>query len=410
MSNPSLPSSPQRAVRSPSPPGFTATWLAGASALAAAVGIGRFAFTPLLPLMLREGHLDVAAGGWLAAANYLGYLLGALTAARIRLSPQRLGLLSLSIIVVSTAAMGCGGALPLLLLLRAVAGLASAWVLVSTGVWGLGWLAHHGHRPAGAGLLFAGVGAGIAFAGLYCWQAGLNRVPADALWRQLGLLALLMTLPVALCMPRTSAPAPAMLAHAPAPVSRGTVAVGGVGWGLVCSYGALGFGYILPATFLPMLARTVTDNPAVFGAAWPVFGIAAALSTWASSALLQHVPRTRLLAGCHGLMAQGCLLPLLHLSAISVVAAALLVGSTFMVATMAGMQEAGARGAAHPAMALGRMTAAFAIGQMAGPLLASAFAGYPGLGGLLMAMGTGIVFLVVSAVWLWREPILTARH
>ncbi|MGO4611846.1 YbfB/YjiJ family MFS transporter, partial [Variovorax sp. 2RAF20] len=70
MSNPSI------AVARPS---FVATCIAGLLALAVAMGIGRFAFTPMLPLMIRAGSVDVAAGGWLAAANYAGYLLGALT-------------------------------------------------------------------------------------------------------------------------------------------------------------------------------------------------------------------------------------------------------------------------------------------------------------------------------------------
>ena len=45
------------------------------------MGIGRFAFTPLLPLMVRDGALPQNAGAWLAASNYLGYLVGALMAA-----------------------------------------------------------------------------------------------------------------------------------------------------------------------------------------------------------------------------------------------------------------------------------------------------------------------------------------
>ena len=49
--------------------------LAGMLSLAVAMGIGRFAFTPVLPLMLREGSLDVAMGGWIAAAKYAGYLV-----------------------------------------------------------------------------------------------------------------------------------------------------------------------------------------------------------------------------------------------------------------------------------------------------------------------------------------------
>ena len=40
--------------------------------LAAAMGIGRFAFTPLMPLMQAHSGLSLAQGGWLAAANYAG--------------------------------------------------------------------------------------------------------------------------------------------------------------------------------------------------------------------------------------------------------------------------------------------------------------------------------------------------
>ena len=46
-------------------------------ALAIAMGIGRFAFTPILPMMLADGVIDLAAASWLASANYLGYLAGA---------------------------------------------------------------------------------------------------------------------------------------------------------------------------------------------------------------------------------------------------------------------------------------------------------------------------------------------
>lgn len=391
MSNPSL-SLPR--------PSFAAICLAGLIALAIAMGIGRFAFTPMLPLMIRAGSADVAAGGWLAAANYAGYLLGALTTARLPLTPQRVGLLALALIVASTAAMGWTASLPAWLLLRFVAGVASAWALVSTSVWCLAWLSRF-ERPAGPGLLYAGVGTGIALAGLYCWRAGAADVAPDALWLQLGALALVGLAAVALLMPRGAPGAPG--AASPAPAAAGPATAGGVAWGLVISYGLLGFGYILPATFLPVLARAVVDDPAVFGAAWPVFGAAAAVSTLFASLALSKMARRHVLAGSHALMALGCLLPVLHLSALTVLLAALLVGGTFMVATMAGMQEARARSLGDPTRALGRMTAAFAIGQMAGPMLSSLLSGSTqGFGGLFVALAIGALALAGSAWWLAR--------
>ena len=61
----------------------------GAIALAIAMGIGRFAFTPMLPLMLRDGTLNTATGAEWAAANYLGALCGARSASLFVSNPRR---------------------------------------------------------------------------------------------------------------------------------------------------------------------------------------------------------------------------------------------------------------------------------------------------------------------------------
>jgi predicted MFS family arabinose efflux permease len=274
---------------------------------------------------------------------------------------------------------------------------ASAWALVSVSVWCLGWLAAQA-RPSGSGLLYAGVGAGIAIAGLWCWRAGIDEVAPDRLWLHLAALAALGLGFVALSMPGRLAPPAAP--NTPNAAAAST----NVDGGLVVCYGVLGFGYILPATFLPVLAREVFSGAAGFGAAWPVFGAVAALSTLLAAVGLARQSRRRVLAGSHLLMALGCLLPALHLSRLTVLAAAVLVGGTFMVATMAGMQAARAAVSGDPTRALGRKTAAFALGQMAGPVLPSLLgSGAQNLGGLNAALGAGALALAASAVWLWRS-------
>jgi predicted MFS family arabinose efflux permease len=125
-----------------------------------------------------------------------------------------------------------------------------------------------------------------------------------------------------------------------------------------------GLGYILPATFLPVLAREVVDDPHIFGLAWPVFGLAAAVSTVAASLWFGRGNRRRIWAASHLIMAAGVVLPSLWLAPVTIALAALLVGSTFMVVTMIGMQEARARARGNPTALLGLMTAAFAIGQL----------------------------------------------
>jgi len=339
----------------------TAACAIAAVALAVAMGIGRFAFTPLLPLMVRDGSLAQRAGAWLAASNYVGYLAGALTASRLGLSLPVLMRASLAGIVVSTAGMGGFHGLAAWIGLRFAAGVLSAWALVATSAWALQHLARAG-RAELSGIVYSGVGLGIAFAGLFCLAAARPGVPASRLWLELGVAAafslavpgLMVGRPMRTTTPEATPPAD----RAPGPHT-----------GLVICYGVLGFGYILPATFLPTLARDVVDDPQLFGLAWPVFGLAAAISTIATAQAFGHAHRLSIWAVSHVLMAIGVVLPSVWLSPVTVAIAALLVGSTFMVATMIGMQEARARARGNPTALLGLMTAAFAIGQLAGPVV-----------------------------------------
>src|SRR5215470_8663154 len=108
-----------------------------AIALAVAMGVGRFAFTPLLPLMVRDGSLAQDAGAWLAASNYLGYLAGALLASRVAVTLPTLMRLSLIGIAATTAAMGAFDGVWAWAILRFAAGVLSAWGLVATSAWTL---------------------------------------------------------------------------------------------------------------------------------------------------------------------------------------------------------------------------------------------------------------------------------
>ena len=371
--------------------------IAGLLALTAAMGIGRFAFTPLLPLMLRGGQLDVAFGGWLASANYAGYLAGALSAARIPLRAPALTLLALALNAALTAAMALGGGPALWLALRFAAGASSAWVFVGTAIWCLGGLAAAG-RSSLAGVVYAGVGVGIALAGLYCLAGSAAGASAPSLWLQLGAVALALGLPVAAVLVR--------LAPAAAPATPPAAASAAAGhWGLVACYGVFGFGYILPATFLPVLARSVVDDPRLFGLAWPLFGIAAAASTLLAGWWTRRTSRLDVWAISHLLMGAGLLLPSLWLNGLTIGLSALLVGGTFMVITMVGVQEIRARAAGNPTRLVGRMTAAFALGQIAGPVASALLVRQAGAGGLGLALQGGAGALVLSALWLRRHAV-----
>ena len=367
--------------------------IAGALGLAVAMGIGRFAATPLLPLMQREGLLGADGAAWLAAVNYAGYLAGALSAARLAARPRRLVLACLLATAAVTAAAGLTQSLAGWLLLRAAAGLLSAWVLVGISHWSVGELARRGRADA-SGWVFSGVGIGIAAAGSLAWAAG--GAGPSALWLALGGLALILSLsvwrlwPVPTDEPRAG-PSPATSSRMP----RGSA-------GLVWCYGIFGFGYILPATYLPSLARNLVDDPRLFGLVWPVFGLAAAASTLLAGRALRRLRLLDIWAGCHVLMAAGCALPLLSRSGPAIGLSALLVGGTFMVATMMGLQQARLLCMGNAAPLLARMTAAFALGQIAGPLVALLLARVPvhAWSGIELTLAIAAALLGATAVWL----------
>lgn len=374
--------------------------IAAMLSLALAMGIGRFAFTPMFPLMLRDGLLQSDAGAWLAASNYLGYLAGAICASRVRLPSARLLALSLICIVIVTAAVGMTSSEWGWLILRFLAGLFSAWALIATSAWGLGWITHL-HQPRLAGLIYAGVGLGIVAVGVFCLWAAAT-MPASAMWLALAFLASLLALLPLIVSRRFPSPS---VENKVAPSVSTTSASGAGVTGLIICYGMFGFGYILPATYLPAQARQLLDDPQVFGWAWPVFGMAAAASTLIVAALPAKANRLRLWATSHMLMAAGVILPCLWLSMTSIVLAALLVGGNFMVITMLGMQEARMRAATNPTAALARMTASFALGQLLGPVVVAVIDRFSPdhAAALSHALLLATACLVISAMYLWHR-------
>ena len=366
--------------------------LSGLLILAVAMGIGRFAFTPLLPMMEKDAGVSIALGGWLAAANYIGYLLGAVTAIRLCYPPVRIILLSLAAIALFTAGMGVTVQPALWLVLRGLAGVASAWALVFASSWKL-------HRLAAAeashlnGVMFSGVGAGIMLAGLLCMGFQGLDWPSATSWYALAVAALVLG---ALALPALldGEPGPA-----PARKGEGGAAPRGI-TPLVVSYGIFGFGYIIPATFLPAMAKHLVPDPAIFGWAWPVFGLAALVSTLVAGRLVARFSNLALWGVAHLVMGVGTVLPVLAPDMAGILLAALCVGGTFMVATSAGLQEARRLSPHDPAKLMAKLTVAFASGQILGPVCVSLAPPDPHSLDFLLAVSA--VLLVASGIYLLR--------
>src|SRR5579871_1329368 len=375
-------------------PSAVSAALIGLLALASAMGIGRFSLTPILPLMQQDAGLSLAVGGWLATANYVGYLLGALICIMLAPRPAFAIRVGLACVGLSTLAMGFSDWPPLWLALRFLSGVASAFVLVGTSAWAMPILTRHG-REEWSAHVFSGVGVGIAFAGLFGLIAGLDAWSSRATWIVLGVaatvLAILLWRPLAadavsaVRSEKESAralPRPAIIAA-------------------IC-YASFGYGYIIPATYLPALARGYIDDPAMFGLIWPVFGAAAALSTLVSVRLARGLAPRQLWTRAKWVLIAGVLAPAFSINVATLLISAICVGGTFMVITMAGLREALRLGGTPASLAVGVMTAGFGAGQIAGPLTVS----------LLSRFGHAFTFASVIAalgliagncVLLWNE-------
>ena len=361
-----------REERGDRPSGLTIA-IAGMLALAVAMGIGRFAFTPILPMMQEDAGLSVAFGGWLASANYLGYLFGAVAAMALRVRAViaiRGGLL---VIGLTTLGMGLTDSFAAWAVLRALAGIASAWVLITVSAWCLERLAPL-RQPALNGMLFSGVGAGIAGAGLLCialTHAGAGSAQA---WMASGILALLASAVIAPVLGTDGT----AYSRSDEPAAAGARRWDGESVRLVLCYGAAGFGYIIPATFLPVMAKQAIADHALFAWSWPVFGAAALASTLAVAMRPAYISHRGLWIASHLVMTLGIVLSVFVPGLAGILLAALLVGGTFMVTTMAGMQEAREVAGPDAARLMAAMTAAFALGQIAGPVVVSRMIGAGG--------------------------------
>jgi len=375
-------------------------------ALAVALGVGRFAFTPLLPLMLHAGALDLRAGGLLASANYAGYFIGALTCAFVAIDHARMVRWGLVATIALTLAMGITSSFPIWMAVRFVAGVVSAWTFVFASQWGLARLARLG-APAWSGVIYTGPGVGIVVTGLIVSATASRGAPFG--WLLFGVLCAIATACVWRTFmspfPRAGEAASARVSNASPAVARAaTVLPMSVGerrlqsiW-LVVFYGMPGFGYIITATFLPVIARhalPASNWPDLF---WPMFGAALIPGSVFAARLPMRWDNRLLLAACYVVQAIGIGLGIVMPTAAGFAIGSTLIGLPFTAITLFAMREARRLHGERAAGLMGYATAAYGVGQIAGPLVAAPIAAR--VGSFAPALWLAAFVLVVGAVGL----------
>ncbi|MGM0914598.1 MAG: YbfB/YjiJ family MFS transporter [Pseudomonadota bacterium] len=372
--------------------------LAGLFSQLLCVGVARFAYTPLLPLMQQQTWLSDAQGGWLAALNYAGYMLGALTAASIssiRLK-DTLYRLTLVLALVSTAGMALADSFWLWASMRFVAGFSSSGAMLLASGLILHWLISHRQRGE-LGIHFAGVGLGMLLAALAVELMLRLSLDWQAQWWGFAALAVALLVPAWAWLPRPAKPLEGGGGgqRQAQPPSRTFMRL------MLAAYFCAGYGYVISATFIVAI---VEREPLLAGAGnwtFALVGLAAAPAVMLWDLIARWIGYLGALIAAMGLQVVGIVLPAVTDNLAGVLASAVLYGSTFLGCVSLVLTMAGRLYPQSPARMMGRMTLAYGAAQIIAPALTGMLAESTGHYDIGLWLAGGFVALgAVLLVWL----------
>ncbi len=362
------------------------------------VGIARFSYTPLLPVMQDQTWIGDAEGGWLAAINYTGYMCGALIAASVGdlQLKDRLYRIGLVLAVVTTAGMAMTENMLLWSFLRFLSGLSSAGsMLIASGLI-LNWLIRHQHRSE-LGIHFAGAGLGIAFAAVVVEVfLRLSMNWADQ-WLWFSVLGLVLAVPAWRWLPPPSASlaAPAGTSMKDNPPGKRFL------WLMMAAYFCAGYGYVVSATFIVAIVEREPELAGMGQLAFLIVGLSAVPAVMAWDLIARRLGYLMALLLAYVLQIAGIVLPAIDQSLTSVLLSAALFGGTFIGCVSLVLTMAGRLYPSKPAKLMGRMTLSYGLAQIVAPALTGVLAEQSGnyfmglwLAGGFVALGAVLILVL----------------
>ena len=365
--------------------------IGGMFALAVAVGIGRFVYTPILPFMVEALGLSKGQAGWIASANYAGYMIGALGASSPRLKGSRRAwmICALLICVVTTIAMGHLDDVWTFMVMRFIGGVASAFAFVYASALVVERLIQL-QRGGLSAVHFGGVGVGITLSALIVTGAVWSGGDWRDQWFGAGAASIIAAVLVFFLVPEHEGEA---VVHEKAVFKPGL-------FPLILAYGLFGFGYIITATFLMAIVRDTETARQLEPVIWLVVGLAGAPSValwmWVSRRLgVLNTYALACLAEAIGVSAS-----VLWVSPASLIVSGMLLGGTFIALTALGLVAARTFTTGDPRQVVGWMTAAFGFGQIVGPTFAGSL--YDISNSFLPSSLVAVAALLISSVMVYR--------
>ncbi|MCW8886018.1 MAG: YbfB/YjiJ family MFS transporter [Motiliproteus sp.] len=371
--------------------------VAGIVSLILMIGVARFSYTPLLPIMAQQAGLGAADGGWLATYNYIGYILGALIAASVSdlQLKDRLYRCGIIVAIVTTVGMGMTENLWLWGILRFLAGLSSAaGLLLGSGLI-MNWLVRHQFRSE-LGLHFAGVGLGIAFCSLVV-EVAETYLSWDQQWYLFTVFAVALAIPAWTWLPK---PDQSQLGAQQAKLQDQPPGKSFINL-MMAAYFCAGVGYVISATFIVAIVNQLPGTEGQGNLAFLLIGLCAAPACliWDHIARKTGLMNALLIAFLIHII--GVLVPALDHSPAAIMIGSALYGGTFIGIVSLVLTMAGRFYPTKPAKMMGKMTISYGVAQILAPAVTGLMAEQSGSyqDGLYLAaafMLLGTVLLLVA--------------
>lgn len=324
--------------------------------LAVAMGIGCFAYTPMLSSMQQSLGWSSSEAGIIAMSNYLGYFVGALLLSFLVIRGKKEVLsIALLVNVVTTFMMGFCHDFVLFCVIRFLSGISSGFIFILCSQIVLSYITHL-QKSSWSGILYSGVGLGIMisslilmlFSDVFIWRS---------IWKMLGYVSAVLSLLGILFMPHTL--------EEEIKTTKSSTLKKPIHW-LIFAYDLEGLGYIITGTFIVAIAQEMPTLQWDATIIWLIVGIAAIPSCWFWVRLAEKNSYKQILAIALFVQAFGIVIPAIAATKVGFLISAILFGLTFMGITTL----ANAIGKEHDAQSLSRLTAVYALGQMVGPMIA----------------------------------------
>jgi len=372
---------------------------AGVLSLILMVGIARFAYTPLLPLMQQQAGLGVSEAGWLAAINYLGYLSGAILASFISdlFLKDWLYRLGLIVAVLTTLLMGITDNLWLWALSRYFAGLSSAaGMLLGSGLI-MNWLIRHGHRSE-LGVHFAGLGLGIAFSA-FVVELMNHYIDWSQQWYFLSIMGTLILIPAWRWLPKPDTSNITITGNEmkESPPSRAFLRL------FMLAYFCAGVGYVVSATFIVAIVNQLPGMQGSGSWAFLILGLAAAPACIIWDLVARRIGNFNALISAFVLQIIGILLTVIESNFYVVLFGSALFGGTFIGIVSLVLSMAGRYYPTRPAKMMGKMTISYGVAQILAPAVTGILAKVTGnyddclyIAAIMMSLGTVMMIKLKS--------------